>query len=144
MVYQSTINNTIQWANQQMGSEAYPFLCLAFVEDAYEEANGIEIFGGSSAKESADQYGVQTDPAIPPSGAFVFYESSGPFEGIERDWGHVGLSCGDGQVIHAWDKVREDDYLAIEKLQGAPDWTSPRYIGWTPVERIMQGHRKRG
>jgi cell wall-associated NlpC family hydrolase len=141
--YQAYIENALTWAREQLGSRKYQFLCLAFVEDAYETANHIEIFGGSSAKESAEEYGVQTDPVPPPAGTFVFYESSGPFDGIERDWGHVGLSCGDGRVIHAWDQVREDDYLAIEHLQGAPGWTAPRYIGWTPVERIMQGYQKK-
>jgi len=143
MVYQFFIENAVQWALGEMGSVAYPFLCLAFVEDAYEDGNGIEIFGGDSAKESADEYGVQTEPAIPPRGAFVFYDCSGVIDGIKKNWGHVGLSFGDGRVIHAWDTVREDHFLAIERLSGSTGWTSPRYIGWTPVERIMRGYQPR-
>ncbi len=143
MDYQTYIENAVKWAKEQLGSDAYLFMCLAFVEDAYEKGNAIEIFGGSTATESAEEYGVHTEPETPPLGAFVFYACSGPIKGVEKNWGHVGLSCGDGRVIHAWDKVREDDYLAIEHLAGAPGWTSPRYIGWTPVERIMQGHQKR-
>jgi cell wall-associated NlpC family hydrolase len=143
MVYQSYIENAVTWAREQMGSDAYRFLCLAFVEDAFEKGNGIEVFGGSTAKESAEAYGVQADATAPPEGAFVFYDCSGPIDGIEKNWGHVGLSCGGGRVIHAWDKVREDDTLAVEQLQGAPGWTAPHYIGWVSVERIMQGHRKR-
>ncbi len=144
MDYQPYIKNAIQWAREQLGSSAYSFLCLAFVEDAYEKGNGIEIFGADSARESAELYGVQTSSAVPPRGAFVFYECSGPFDGVEKDWGHGGLSCGDGNVIHGWDQVREDGYLTVEQLQGAPGWTCPKYIGWTPVEHILQGHRKKG
>jgi len=32
------------------------YICLAFVEDALERSNEIEIFGGDTAKESADLY----------------------------------------------------------------------------------------
>ncbi|MGA9397139.1 MAG: NlpC/P60 family protein [Anaerolineaceae bacterium] len=139
---QTTIENAIKWAGNKSGSDEYPFLCLAFVEDAYEMSNQIEIFGGDSAKESADKYGVQLTPEIPPAGAFVFYDCSGSIEGVYKNWGHVGLSCGEGKVLHAWDVVREDDYMAVEKLSTAEGWTSPIYIGWAPVERILQGYRQ--
>lgn len=142
MDYQPYIENAIKWAREQLGSRAYASLCLAFVEDAYEEGNGIEIFGGSSAKESADQYEVQPSSSIPPRGAFVFYDCSGPLNGMEKNWGHVGLSYGDGKVIHGWDQVREDAYRAVEQLPVPPGWTNPRYIGWVSVERILQGHRQ--
>jgi hypothetical protein len=113
------------------------------VEDAYEEPNRIEVFGGSAARESADQYGVRHTDAVPPEGAFVFYDCRGPVNGVERNWGHVGISCGKGNVVPAWDAVREDDYRDVEKLPGAPGWTRPKYIGWTAAERILQGHCKR-
>jgi len=141
MDYQSYVQNAIRWAKKQLESRDYRFLCLAFVEDAYEQSNGIEIFGGSTAKESAEAYAVQGEAGVPPPGAFVFYDCIGPIDGITKNWGHVGLSCGDGKVIHAWDKVREDDYLAVEQLEATPGWTTPRYIGWVGVERILQGHR---
>jgi hypothetical protein len=83
---QRYIENAIHWARQQLRSKAYAFLCLSFLEDAYEEGNGIEIFGGESATESAELYGVQTVLPIP-EGAFVFYACSGPFDGVERNRG---------------------------------------------------------
>jgi cell wall-associated NlpC family hydrolase len=136
------VENAIHWAQNQLGSKDYPFRCLAFVEDAYEKGNEIEIFGGSTAKESADMYGLQTGADIPSRGAFVFYNCLGSIDGLHKNWGHVGLSCGNGKVIHAWDRVREDDYRAVEELQAAPGWTQPQYIGWTPVERILQGRKE--
>lgn len=143
MDYQPYIENAIKWAKEQLGSRAYTSLCLSFVEDAYEKGNGIEVLGGSSARESAEQYGVQMSSSIPPRGAFVFYDCSGPLHGEEKNWGHVGLSYGDGNIIHGWNQVREDNYLAVQQLQGPPGWTQPQYIGWVSVEWILHGHRKR-
>lgn len=140
MSFGAYVENAVKWALETLGSEEYRFRCLAFVEEAYEKGNGIEIFGGSTAMESAVEYGVGTDSAIPPRGVFVFYDCSGPIEGEIRNWGHVGLSLGEGKVVHAWDRVRSDHFLEVEKLAGAPGWTSPRCIGWVPVDRIMKGH----
>lgn len=134
--------NAIRWAKGQLGSDEYPFKCLAFVEDAYEKSNNVEIFGGSTAKESADEYGVSKESGFPPVGAFAFYDCSGPLSGDYKNWGHVGLSLGDGDVIHAWNKIRIDNYLEIEDLTPAQGWTKPKYIGWVPVERIFKGYRK--
>ncbi len=134
----------IQWAQEQLGSEAYQARCLAFVEDAYERGNQIEIFGGSTAKESADAYGVrQVMLQPPPPGAFVFYDCFGTLFDEYKNWGNVGLCIGGEQVIHAWKQVRQDHYLAIQHLTPAPGWQPPQYLGWAPVERILTGYRKK-
>lgn len=52
----SYVDRAIAWATARLGNPDYAFRCLAFVEDAYEAGNAIEIFGGSTAKESADEY----------------------------------------------------------------------------------------
>ncbi len=136
------IDRAIAWAMAQQGREDYCFRCLAFVEDAYEEANAIEVFGGDTARESADQYGVTGDPAgEPPRGAFVFYDMTGELFDERANYGHVGLHIGNGLVVHAWDVVRVDHYAAVEKLETAEGWTQPRYLGWVPVERVLHGHR---
>jgi cell wall-associated NlpC family hydrolase len=119
--------------------------CLAFVEDAYERPNGIEIFGGDNAAESAERYGTTPyDQSVPPPvGAFVFYACDGPVDGTRQYWGHVGLALGDGRVVHAWDEVRVDDARDLEDLSSAAGWTAPRFVGWTPPTRILEGHRRR-
>jgi len=127
----------------QLGNEDYCFRCLAFVEDAYEESNEIEIFGGDGAKESADEYGVNPPTGEPPRGAFVFFDMTGELFDVTTNWGHVGLCLGEGRIVHAWDEVRIDDINAVEALEPAEGWTQPRYIGWAPVERILQGHKIR-
>ena len=47
------IENMIRWAEDRLGETRYAGWCLSFIEDALEISNGIEIFGGDSAKESA-------------------------------------------------------------------------------------------
>jgi hypothetical protein len=135
--------NAIRWAQEHLGSTEYAARCLAFVEDAYEESDHVEIFGGSSAQESADEYGAAQNVGEPPSGAFVFYACAGPAGGEIKNWGHVGLCIGAGKVIHALDTVRMDHYLDVQNLALAPDWTMPQFIGWAPIERIFVGYRKK-
>lgn len=141
--YCEYIDNAINWAKDHLGSVNYAYICLAFVEDALERSNNVEIFGGDSAKESADLYDDSISEGIPPKGSFVFYDCSGPINGDYRNWGHVGLSLGNGKVIHAWDKVRIDGYLEVENLNGAPGWGSPKIIGWVLLDRIMEGFQKK-
>lgn len=143
--FEGYVANAVGWARAHLGSTEYSLRCLAFVEDAYECSNRIELFGGSTAAESAGEYraGLNAGHA-PPPGAFVFYECFGALRGDYQDWGHVGLHVGHGQVIHAWDRVRQDHYLDVQQLTPAPGWGKPRYIGWTPVERFLEGYRKKG
>ena len=70
-------------------------------------------------------------------GAFVFYDCICPSENGPVNWGHCGISLGEGNVIHAWDAVRIDNYRDIERLT-ALSGDHPRYIGWVPVERVLQ------
>ena len=133
------VDRAIRWAMEMLDSTEYQTLCLKFVEDAYEISNDIELDGCSTAKESADACNAQENVGVPPKGAYVFYACWGTIEGKRRNWGHVGLSMGDGRVIHAWDKVRVDQYLAIQNLEAGPGWTRPEYIGWAPVSVVLEG-----
>ena len=135
------IENTIEWALEHVNNTAYRFMCLGFVEDALERSNQIEIFGGDTAKESADLYQNSMFTGMPCKGSFVFYNCSGEINGVIKNWGHVGLALEEGKVIHAWDKVRIDDYMSIESLGAAPGWEKPQYIGWVPIDVILVGHR---
>ena len=66
---------------------------------------------------------------------------TGELFGRRQNWGHVGLGIGDGQVVHAWDRVRVDHYLAVPDLVGPPGWAPSRWVGWVPVERVLEGSR---
>lgn len=135
--------NAATWALERLDSTAYATRCLAFVEDAIERSNDIEVFGGDDAAESARLYGASENTGPPPTHALVFYESVGELFDERRDWGHVGLSLGDGRVVHAWDRVRIDDHRDLEALTPAPGWERLRWVGWVPLARVLEGARER-
>jgi hypothetical protein len=128
--------NMIRFAESKLGSSEYAGWCLAFIEDALEISNHIEIYGGDSARESYEMYKDALRGGVPERGAFVFYDCLCPSENGPVNWGHCGVSLGDGRVIHAWDIVRIDDYQAIEKLT-ALTGDHPKYLGWVALERIL-------
>ena len=130
------IDNMICWAMEKLGERKYAGWCLSFIEDALEKGNGIEIFGGDSAKESATLYSDAMMQGEPPRGAYVFYDCMCLSEDGPVNWGHCGISLGDGRVIHAWDVVRIDNYLDIEKMHAASG-DHPQYIGWVSVRRVL-------
>ena len=130
------IENMIHWAEEKLGERKYAGWCLSFIEDALEISNGIEIFGGESAKESAELYSDAMKSGLPSRGSFVFYDCMCISQDGPVNWGHCGISLGDGKVIHAWDVVRIDDYLELEKMT-AVSGDHPRYIGWVPIDRVL-------
>lgn len=128
-------NNMIAWAMAHLGDESYAGWCLSFVEDAIEKSNEIEVFGGDSAKESFLLYRDALRTDAPEYGTIVFYDClCHTKEGI-MDWGHCGIVMEDGNVIHAWDKVRIDPYMDVEQLSASGE--HPRYLGWIPLERVL-------
>ena len=131
------IENMIRWAEGKLGETKYAGWCLSFIEDALEIPNNIEIFGGDSAKESAVLYADAMRQGEPERGAFVFYDCLCVGEDGPVNWGHCGIGLGDGKVIHAWDKVRIDDYQEIETMT-ARTGDHPHYIGWVPVARVLR------
>ncbi len=130
------VENMIGWAQEKIGNSEYSGWCLSFIEDALEISNQIEIFGGDCAKESCDMYYDAIRFGIPERGAFVFYDCLCQSEGGIVNWGHCGISLGNGQIIHAWDIVRIDDFQQIEQLT-TPIGEHPQYIGWIPLERVL-------
>lgn len=130
------VENMLRWAEEQLGNAQYAGWCLSFIEDALEISNGIEIFGGASARESCEMYYDAIQTGAPERGAFVFYDCMCPGDDGLVNWGHCGISLGEGRVIHAWDTVRIDDYLKIENLTSIVG-EHPKYIGWVPIARVL-------
>jgi hypothetical protein len=93
---------------------------------------------GTTAKEAADAYGSRQGKT--PKGAYVFFDCTGPLNGVTQNWGHIGIALGDGSVIHAWDVVRIDSIGEIEELT-PPAWSKPRYLGWASADLILEGSR---
>lgn len=130
------VENMLRWAEEQLGNAQYAGWCLSFIEDALEISNGIEIFGGASAKESCEMYYDAIQTGAPKRGAFVFYDCMCPGDDGLVNWGHCGICLGEGRIIHAWDTVRIDDYLKIENLTSIVG-EHPKYIGWVPIARVL-------
>lgn len=127
--------NAVEWAVKHLGDQRYAGWCLSFVEDAIEQSNDIEIFGGDSAKESYLMYQDAICTGVPEAGSVVFYDCLCKTQEGIMDWGHCGLALDDGMVIHAWNVVRIDPYMDIEKLSAAGEF--PKYLGWVPMERVL-------
>jgi hypothetical protein len=124
------IDKAIEWAENQLGSHEYDEYCWKFVVHAYKKTGADWILPPQlSAKEAANSL-KPLKTGIPPRGTLVFYDCWGTLEEEYRNWGHVGLSIGNGDVIHAFGKVRVDNHLDIQDLSPGTGWTNPEYIGW--------------
>lgn len=86
--------NAIDWACGHIGKLEYVGWCLAFIEDAVEKSNGIELFGGDCAQASAALYQDGMREGVPEAGTFVFYDCTGTADGQTLDWGTAGYVSG--------------------------------------------------
>jgi len=137
------IANAIAWATAKLGETRYATFCLGFVEDAFERGNDIQLDGYATAKEAADGYGTYDDSGVPPRGALVFYDWWGKINSTDKNWGHVGISLGDGCVIHALAEVRIDVIRDVVALLPPNEANPPRYVGWVPVSASLIGVKPR-
>ena len=137
------IANALAWAQAHLGETRYATWCLSFVEDAFERSNDIEVDGYATTKEAADGYSARDDGSVPPAGALVFYDWHGEINGVDKNWGHVGLALGDGRVIHALAEVRIDATRDVVALLPPHDSHPARYIGWVPAEVVLKGAKPR-
>ncbi len=109
----------LQWALQQVGRTDYSLWCLRFVANAYN-APKAGYPTAQAAADSLDLYGRGGSPASAPPGALVFFHVTGS---KGENYGHVGLSLGDGRMVSAQDTVK------IERIKDVPLWRT-NYLGW--------------
>jgi GNAT superfamily N-acetyltransferase len=142
--YRAFADRAMLRARERLNNTEYAFRSMAFVKDACEKANEIEISAGVLPHEAAREYEADRNrESEPPPGAFVFYDCEERSNGERENRGHVGLCVGRGYVIHAWDCVRLDHYRDIPNLAAPADRSSPIYYGWASFERILRGYRTR-
>ncbi len=106
---------SIAWAEARLGDSSYYFWCLKFVANAF----GVNSAGYPTAQAAADALGVRdraAGPAAAPRGALVFFRYVS--DGVS--YGHVGISLGDGRMVHAVRTVR---------VEALASW-SGSYLGW--------------
>lgn len=110
----------IEWARSQIGARQYDGWCLRFVAHAFAQ----EKFP-ATATLAALEYGPRDGNKsflAAPRGALLWFAWGDPDKG--NNVGHVGISLGDGTMIHALDSVR------VVTIEGSKFWHT-RYRGWT-------------
>lgn len=112
-------SGAVQWALKQQGRTDYYFWCLRFVANAF----GAQYAGYNTAQLAANALGTRDrglSAARAPYGALVFFRYVGR-DGIS--YGHVGISLGDGRMVHAVATVR------VDHIDSSNYWRS-NYLGW--------------
>jgi hypothetical protein len=126
------IENAIAWAQARQKNRFLDYYCFTMVWDAYKSA-GLNIgtppapdyaaWDWWASRPSAQHVGDQN----PPRGALVFWSWSGWVTGKYRNWGHVGISLGNGQVIStAFNGVAGIHVFSLASALGG-------YQGWIAV-----------
>lgn len=98
------IEAAIDYAYNEMDTrpDYWKGYCAALVWAAYKRGAGMNNKSYSTARQMGDALISHTD-GNPPRGALVFwYDKENP----KKSAGHVGLSLGDGRVIHAYSAVK--------------------------------------
>ena len=95
------VERAIAWARRQIGVTKYKGRCQAFVADCYYLGAGMPRRSASTANAACSLWRVSTSRANIPVGAAVYFSSP-----TSPAAGHVGLYIGNGQVIHAFGKVK--------------------------------------
>lgn len=121
----------IAWCFDQLGSRDYTGHSLRFVSDALWQGRSVHL-PAISAWEMARRCAMTMREGIPAAGAVVFYA----WEGAEH--GYCALSRGCGDVLHAWNVVREDHYLILPHLMPAGGEPMLRYLGWVGLEDVLR------
>jgi hypothetical protein len=118
----------IEWALAQQGRTDFNGWCLRFVAAAYGQSTSYPTATiGANALGPRDGSGPAT---LAPAGSLVWFNWVDPRDGV--NYGHVGISLGNGTMINALDTVR------IEPIDGSTYWRS-RYRGWTPAPTSWPG-----
>lgn len=113
----------IEWALSRLGDPAYNGWCLKFVANAF----GAPAAGFYSAQVAANQLrpqGAAAGVAAAPAGALVFFSW-----GV---YGHVGISLGDGRMVHAGSVVK------VDAVPRGSYWGT-RYLGWVSAPGSWPG-----
>ena len=115
----------INWATEQEGENSWDKLCMAFVSDAFKVFDDRYPFP-NKLKENLI-LNVSEDS---PRGSIVFFSGNNEVEAA----GHIGISLGNGKIIHASSVVKTQ---SIEEILGGIDINE--YLGWAyPPEQWFE------
>lgn len=121
-------DRAIAWANSQVGSDGYDFLCGRFVANAY----GRENLGAGSAQIFHDQLAgagqIHMDQNIP-KGALVFSVSKWDlYNGVHQ--GHVLIARGDGSYVSGGVSKAYGTGHTVQILNSWNPSPGATYLGW--------------
>jgi hypothetical protein len=128
----------VNWATAQIGSTAWPGLCLSFVYAAYKDGAGVNLEGLTSGVA----YNANTDPqdvwghtsagttgtGTPPYGALVFFDAKSGYN--PEDYSHVTIMGANGEMISSPDVVNESAVHYETLAQHAGSGAYDTYVGW--------------
>lgn len=119
----SVIESAIAWGQSQSGSTAYNDKCQAFVWQCFNQGGfpNNSAISFASAKLCGDALITNTDLNAP-RGACVFFDCS------SHGYGHIGISLGNGQMIHAGHKGVE--VISFTDANYLKNWYWLTYRGW--------------
>jgi len=121
---QNSVEGAIAWAEDEAEtsptidqchapSRSWILNCLHFVAHCYlRNSAGWEdpTHAWSSTLGFGPQHrGLGVDA---PRGALVFFDWTGSVDGVTKNWGHIGIACGDGMMWHAYTSGVSHDSIA--------------------------------
>lgn len=129
----SKADKAVAWANSQVGSQAYDFLCERFVENAY----GTQGYAGSAIAlrnrlASAGQ--IRMDQNIP-AGALVFSRNTR----WDKGNGHVVIATGGGKYVSGGVSKSFGSGATVQRLNSWNPAGGSEYLGWAPAPASWPG-----
>ncbi len=128
----------INWAVGQIGSSAWPGLCLSFVYAAWNDGAGTNLenltsgVGYNSNTDPEDVWGHftagTTGTGTPPPGSLVFFNATGGHD--PEDYSHVTIMGYNGEMISTPDTFSDGGvhYETLAQHEASGAWNT--YVGW--------------
>ena len=111
----------LAWAKTQLGQTRWAWRCERFVEVAYGTSDQFPSAAAAAAAAAATRaLKDRTAPQNAPAGALMYFAKSK----YNRNFGHVGISLGDGRMISALRTV------STTNVRRSAYWRN-LYRGWT-------------
>jgi hypothetical protein len=121
----------INWASNQIDKAYWSEYCMAFISDAFKVSENRA--GSANALrtnlETEGEFYFEDTSWDPPRGTLVFFSANPPYE----NEGHIGISLGNQEVIHALGRVKIQSIAEIEENSFIDS-----YLGWAyPPEEFF-------
>jgi hypothetical protein len=108
----SHFETAVKWSLDRFyeNNSQYNYECLRFVQNAFNAA-GVSTSTMGCAKNAANSWVCSTSENAP-RGSLVFWDWLGTVNGEYKNWGHVGISIGNGEFVHNFDKKIQKDSIS--------------------------------